>query len=119
MLSGKERKIMDILYSLCGEEGSCLCAPWDLLRCFSPRENMNEERLEKILSDLQSDGYLNVLHSDRKGELMYVITLRAEGLSYRRENLRLKRDVYFKIVLAAGGAVLSFLIGALLRAFFS
>lgn len=110
---------MDILYSLCEAEGSCLCAPWDILRQFQAKDDMDEAKLEKILSDLQSDGYVSVLHSDRKGEPMYVITMRAEGFAYRRENLRLRRDIYFKIALAAGGAILSFLIGMFLRAFFS
>lgn len=110
---------MDILYSLCLEEGSCLCAPWDILQQFEGKENMDEGKLEKILLDLQSDGYVSVLHSDRRGEPMYVITMRAEGFAYRRENRRIKRDIYFKIALATGGAVLSFLVGVLLRTFFS
>ena len=110
---------MDIVYALCEEDGNCLCAPWDILQQFTPKDNFDEEKLERILQDLQSDGYLDVIRSDRKGELTYVITLRANGFSYRRESLQVKRNIYFKVLLTVGGAVASFLIGLLLRALFS
>lgn len=110
---------MDIVYELCADEGSCLCSPWDILRRFQAKENLDENKLEKILQDLQSDGYLDLIRSERKGDPVYVITLRSGGFSYRRESLQVKRNIYFKVALTVGGAIASFLIGLLLRALFS
>ena len=110
---------MDAVYELCEKEGSCLCSPWDILQRFGPNENIDENKLENILCGLESDGYFDLIRSECKGDPVYVITLRGDGFAYRRENLQLKRSVYFKIVLTVCGAVASFLIGLLLRALFS
>jgi high-affinity Fe2+/Pb2+ permease len=118
MLNKRERQVMDIVYRLCGEEGSCLCAPWDILRQTSG-EKWDEKKVEKILCDLQSDGYIGVIRSDRKGEPMYVLTLRVNGLSYRRENLQIKRGIFLKAALCVLGAIASFFIGLLLKSIFS
>ncbi len=119
MLSKKETRVMDILYQFCGDSGTFLCAPWDILRHFSPKEKLDEDRLDKILRALEADGYLSLIRSDRRGEPMYVVTLRADQRSYRREKQQVRRDVIFKATLAVGGAVASFLVGLLLRALFS
>lgn len=110
---------MESLYTLCVETGSCLCSPWDLLRQFPAEKRPSEEQTEKILHDLQSDGYINLIRSERKGEPMYVVTLRANGIGFLREKQQFKRSIFFKITLTVGGAIGSFLIGLLLKAIFS
>lgn len=110
---------MDRVYELCEKEGSCLCAPWDILQQFSPKERPDEEQLEDILHALQADGYFDVILSERKGDAVYVITLRPVGYAYRRESLQVRRNIAFKVALAAAGAVFSFLVGLLLRVIFS
>ncbi|MBR7099637.1 MAG: hypothetical protein IKC91_00575 [Clostridia bacterium] len=119
MLNLKERRIMNAVYELCEGAGSCLCAPWDILARIEKKQRFDEATLEKILHDLQSDGYLDLIRSERKGDPVYVITLRANGYAYQRQNLFFKRNFYLKIAWTVGGAVLSFLIGLLLRSFFS
>ncbi len=119
MLTKREKRVMDRVFELCGEEGSCLCAPWDILQRFAARERPDEAQLEDILHALQADGYFDIIRSERKGDPMYVITLRSDGYSYRRESLQVRRSIAFKVALAVGGAVLSFLIGLLLRVLFS
>ncbi len=119
MLNARERKIMESLYSLCRETGSCLCSSWDLLRRFPAERRPSEEQAEKILHDLESDGYINLIRSERQGEPMYVVTLRANGIGFLREKQQMKRNVCFKIFLTVVCAVGSFLIGLILKAVFS
>lgn len=109
---------MNIVCDLCGTGRTCLCSSWDFLHFFSPRERMDEGKLEKTLCDLQSDGYLDVVFSERKGERMYVLSLRGDVQAFRRESLQWKRNVCFRVAFAVGGAVLSFLVGMLLRLVF-
>ncbi len=110
---------MDRVYELCEREGGCLCMPWDILQQFAAKERPDESELQDILHALQADGYLDVILSDRKGEPVYVITLRPGGYTYRRESLQEKRNIAFRVGLAVAGAVLSFLVGLLLRVIFS
>lgn len=110
---------MESLYTLCEETGSCLCSPWDLLRQFPADKRLSETQTEKILFDLQSDGYINLICSERKGERMYVITLRANGVGFMRERQQFRRDVVFKITFTVLGAVASFLVGLVLKTLFS
>lgn len=110
---------MQALYTLCDGSGSCLCSPWELLRRFPADRRPDEAQTEKILRDLQSDGYINLILSERKGERMYVITLRAGGIGFLREEQQLKRSILWKTFLTITGAVASFLVGLLLKVLFS
>ena len=78
----------------------------------------NEEKLEEVLRALELDDYFELILSDRKGEKMYVIHLHSQGLAYKRSDSQRKRGLYFKLGVAAAGAVLSFLIGMILKAIF-
>ena len=50
---------------------------------------------------------------------MYVIHLQAAGLAYKRSDYQRKRSIYFKIALAVGSAVITFVIGLILKNLFS
>ncbi len=50
MLSRRESEVMQAVFSLCREEGRCLVAPADLLRCLPAKQKYTEEKLEKIQS---------------------------------------------------------------------
>ena len=119
MLNKREKRVMDCVYALCEKEGSCLCSPWDIQRQFPAGVRPDESQLEDILRALQTDGYFDVILSSRKGERVYVITLRPVGCAYRRENLQQRRNIALKISLAAVCAALSFLVGLLLRSLVS
>ena len=106
------------MFSLCSEKGNCLVSPKEILKILPAREKCTEEKLEKILRALELDGYFELLTTDRKGEKMYVISLRANGFAYKRESAKQKRDICFKLFWAAVSAVIAFLVGAFLRRVF-
>lgn len=119
MLNRRESEVMGAVYYLCeGSGGSCLASPGEILRLLPTREKYTEEKLEKILKELELDDYFELLSSDRKGEKMYVITLRAAGYAFKRERAKFKRDAAYKIGWAILSAVLAFLVGVILRSIF-
>lgn len=115
MLNRKESEVMNAVYALCEEKGICLISPSELVSLLPPRKKYTEEAVEKILSELSLDNYFELLSSERKGEKMYVISLRASGYAYKRCSVQQKRDFALKVVWAVTSAVIAFLVGWILK----
>lgn len=118
MLNRRENEVMSAVYALCAEKGICLISPTELLTLLPKRKKYSEAQLEGILSALAMDKYFELMSSERNGEKMYVISLRADGYAYPRCSLREKRDLALKIGWAVVSAVIAFLVGVLLKRIF-
>ena len=119
MLSRRESEVMGAVFELCAGKGSCLVSPYDLLGALPSRRRYTAERLDAILHSLEQDGCFDLISSDRKGEKVYVITLRPNGRAFRRSGVQMRRAVAFRIALSVAGAVVTFVVGLILRAAFS
>lgn len=109
---------MNAVFVLSNGKERFLVAPCELLSVLPPRAGYDEEKLERFLRSLELDGYFELISSDRKGEKVYVVHMREKGLAYKRSDSQRKRTVYFKWGVAAIGAVITFLIGLVLRLIF-
>ncbi|MBR2623411.1 MAG: hypothetical protein IKD15_04215 [Clostridia bacterium] len=118
MLNRQENEVMNAVYSLCYEKGICLVSPTELMAMLPTRKKMTLEKLEDLLNQLALDQYFELLSSERKGEKMYVISLRANGYAYKRCSLQQKRNIAVKMLWAVASAVVAFLVGLLLRRIF-
>ncbi len=118
MLNRRENEVMRAVYTLCVEKGICLISPAELLAVLPKRRKYTETQLESILSALAMDKYFELLSSERKGEKMYVISLRADGYAYPRCSLVERRGLALKLGWAIASAVIAFLVGLLLKRIF-
>ncbi len=118
MLNRQEMEVMNEVYSLCHEKGVCVISPAELLAMLPPRKQYTEEGLENILSELSLDGYFELLSSERKGEKMYVISLRSSGYAFKRYFAQMRRDGMVKLFWAVTSAVVAFLVGIILKRIF-
>lgn len=118
-LNKKEDEVMNAVFTLAGGKERVLVSPYEIIALLPPKGQYDEEKLERILRALELDGYFELIPSDRKGEKMYVIHLQAAGLAYKRSDYQRRRGIYFKIALAVGSAVITFVIGLILKAIFS
>ena len=114
MLSGGEKKVLAAGIERCGKKNSCLAAPVDIIGKLPPRLKINEERLSEMLSCLEYDGYIEVILSDRHGEIVYCISLLARGRGFGRERSQEKRYVVYRIIIAVASAAVTFVFGRLL-----
>ena len=115
MLNRRETEMMNAVYTLCHEKGVCLISPTELIALLPSRRKWTEERVEKILGELALDDYFELLSSERKGEKMYVISLRANGYAFKRYFAQMRRDAAVKIFWAVASAVVAFLVGLILK----
>ena len=118
MLNKRETEVMNAVYDLCHEKGVCLIAPSELLSLLPKRRKYTEEGLESILRALSLDDYFELSSSERKGEKMYVISLRANGFAFKRYFAQMRRDAAMKIFWAVTSAVVAFLVGLILKRIF-
>ncbi len=117
-LNRRENEVMNAVYDLSGGKERFLLSPYELTAVLPAKRKYDEESLERALRSLSLDGYFDFIQSDRKGEKTYVIQMREAGLCYRRRDYQRKRGLVFRILVAALGAVVTFLVGILLRAIF-
>ncbi len=113
-----ENDVMSAVYSLCDGTDGCLVSPVDIMSILPAHRKYNAERVDDALNALRLDGYLDVITSERKGEKMYVISLKENGLSYKRTARQKRQDVLFKIFLAFVGACATFIFGLIIKAIF-
>lgn len=118
MLNRCENDVMRAVYCLCDGTDGCLISPLDIMSILPVNRKYSQERLDDALNALQTDGYLDVISSERKGEKMYVISLKENGLAYKRHEKQRRRDVLYKIFLAMVGAIATFIFGLILKAIF-
>ena len=118
MLNKQESEIMNKVYELCHEKGVCLISPAELLSLFPLRRKYTEAQVEGILNELALDNYFELLSSERKGEKMYVISLRANGYAFKRCFAQQRRDAVAKMLWAVASAIVAFLVGVILKRIF-
>lgn len=118
MLSKREREVMSAVYELCHDKGVCLIAPTELLSLLPKHKKYTEESLEGVLKALSMDDYFELLSSERKGEKMYVISLRSNGFAFKRYSAQVRRDAAMRIFWAVTSAVVAFIVGLVLKRIF-
>ena len=118
MLNRREAEVMNAVYNLCHEKGVALISPSEILALLSHKKGYTEEKIEEILHELSLDDYFELLSSERKGEKMYVISLRANGFAFKRYFAQMRRDAAVKMFWAVASAVVAFLVGLVLKRIF-
>ena len=118
-LNKREREVLQTVLQLANGKERMLVSPEEILALLPPKRGYDTEKLESVLRDLEMDGYFELVFSDRKGEKMYVFHIQPAGLNYKRADKQLKRSVYFRWGVVAIGAVISALIGIIIKAIIS
>lgn len=117
-LNRRENEVMRAVFELSDGKDRFLVSPCELVAVLPSRAGYNEETLERTLRALELDGYFDFIPSDRKGEKTYVIHMREAGLAFKRSDAQRRRGVCFRWGVAAVGAVITFLVGLILRHIF-
>lgn len=109
---------MKYILEICGEKDTCLISPLDLIHSLEPKYVITEIELDHLLNGIVQDNYITLVTSDKKGQMFYCITLLAKGKSFIREQQNIKktwRNAIFKTVILA---IISFVVGIILKAIF-
>lgn len=116
MLTRKEKYIMEYLYQRCSGKNSCLINPREIITFASDKYIMGHGEVDKIITNLVYDSYIDMAKSDKKGEMVYCVSLKLKGQGFHRELVNDKRTTAVYIGRTVILAILSFLITWLLKA---
>lgn len=119
MLTRKEKCVMTYLFDTCKDKGAVLITPEQIKENVMDRYEMNNIEINQIVNDLAHDEYIELVNSDNKGKLTYVITLKSKGEAYLRESHNHKKTAIWLITRTIILAVLSFLVVTILKAIFN
>ena len=106
---------MNAVFTLAGGKERMLVSPYEILALLPHRAGFDEEQVDRVLRALELDGYFELISTDRKGERAYVFHMKEAGLSYKREGSRRKRSLAARVALTVALAVLSAVVGIVLK----
>ena len=124
MLNRKEKKVMEVIFSTCDKKGACLVSLNDIvektnsklkfkLNIFAKQSKLSQNEILEIINNIALDNYFEFLQTEKKGELMYLFTLKEKGIAFKRELVNERRVFYYRIYLAAAGAIVAGLIATI------
>ena len=119
MLSRKEKKVMQYILKESGNKDTCLLLPLDFEHALAPKYSINQIEIQAILDGLVQENYINLVNSDKNGELIYCISILPKGKSFHREQKNVKKSWVGAVVRTILLAILSFVVGLILKALFS
>ena len=118
MLNKKELLVMKYLYARLAGKQSLLIAPNDIVGAMPVSTPISSEELADILKGLTLDGYVDVVNTDKKGAMIYCVSLKFKGEAFNREIEEKRKTLYVRVGITVALAVLSFIITLILKAIF-
>ena len=119
MLTKKEKMILQYILKECGKNDTCLLLPIDIEHAVEPKYKINQIETQALLDGLVQENYINLVNSDKNGELVYCISILPKGKSFHREQHNVKKSWVNAVIRTVLLAILSFVIGIILKAIFS
>lgn len=116
MLNRREKKVMHIIYDCSiNNKGTCLMSPFAIMEKLPVKDKFLEDEIIDIIKSLALDDYIEALPTEKKGELMYLFTLKAKGEAFKREIITQRRALYNKLWISAAGALITGLVAIIIR----
>ena len=118
MLTFKEKYVMEYVYQKCQGKKSCLISPREIISFVADKYVIFPEELEKIMTNLSYDNYIELFKSDKKGSPVFCVSLKLKGEGFHRELTNNKRNIWWTVGRTCILAIVSALIGGLIKIIF-
>ena len=119
-LDQKEKLVMKFLFDSCSGKPSKLISAENIVQfALSKKHSLSLYELDDIMTNLQKENYIDFVSSDSKNGLTYCVSLKTKGKFFLKDLKKQKKQNSFLVIRTIALAVLSFLIGVLLKAIFS
>lgn len=119
MLNKTESCVMSYIFEKCKGENKGIFTPKELLAALMPKYEITAKQLDVVMSNLALDDYIECEKKNKDGKLYFLVSLTMRGAAFDRERQSQKKQliksVMWKLVLTAGGAIVAFILGILLK----
>ena len=118
MLNKTDKEVMRYIYLKSYKKGTSLISPQELISNIGGGLVISPQELNTALSNLQMDGYIESILTDTKGKQAYCFSLKQKGEAFLRELENEKKSLKHIIIRTILLAILSFVVGVILKAIF-
>lgn len=118
MLDQKEKFVVLYLLEICPAKRSYLILAEQIAEFVSKKYLITISELDDIMLSLSKDNYVDFVVSDGKNGYYYCITLKNKALTLKKDLQKQKKEFWLNVLKTFGFAVLSFVIGIILRSIF-
>ena len=116
MLNKNEKIFMQIIYDKMSDSQKAVIMTEDEIWSKLPKKaKIDLGDLRKILQQLAIDEYFELIHTEKKGMPVMVITLKKKGVAFERSQVQEKRKIGHKLLITAICAVITALIGLFIK----
>ena len=119
MLNKTDKEVMRYIYLKSYKKGTSLISPQELIANIGGGLVISPQQMNTSLNNLQMDGYIECILTDTKGKQMYCFTLKQKGQAFLRELDNQKKSTRNIIIRTILLAILSFVVGVILKAIFN
>ncbi len=120
ILDQKEKILMNFFYQNCNEKTTKLFSSQELVKFVAEKKHaLSLNELDNIMNYLQKENYIDFVASDSKKGVMYCVSLKQKGKLFKKDLENEKKQARMLIARTIGLAILSFLVGIILKAIFS
>lgn len=120
LLNQKEKLLMNYFFDNCDEKSAKLFSSETLIKFITEKNYaISFTELENIMNFLQKENYIDFVSSDSKKGIIYCVSLKQKGKLFKKDLQNEKKQAINLIIRTIGLAILSFLIGIILKALFS
>jgi hypothetical protein len=108
-LTKKERALLHTVLSFADKtpDAVCLVQPLELFKELPYDLDYKPDELEPTLKGLMLDDYLDYIVTDKRGELVYCITMHQKGLSFARMERAWKKSIKNRIMITIAMACIT------------
>ncbi|MEG1612838.1 MAG: hypothetical protein RR357_01595 [Clostridia bacterium] len=108
-LTKKERALLHVIISMAekNSEAICLVKPLDVFKALPYDLDYTPDELEPMMKGLQLDDYFDFIVTDKKGDLIYCVTMHQKGLSFARVERAWRKSLLNRILITAAMGIVS------------
>lgn len=106
---------MQIIYDKAVNKRAVILTEDEIMSCVPPKSKITLCDMRNIIKQLAMDNYFEVIHSDKKGQPVLVITLTRNGEAFERELTQQKRNIRQKLAITVICAIITAVVGIVIR----